>query len=129
MRREERDLEKMDINVSSYNIICSGDSDTILVRRFSNKKINNMSSKVEFIESVCDNALREVEILVRVPYDGELTDAYASAIYDENGMRSMRVVTYEDYRTIYEDGSTGVLTKEIDGEYVEQIENLLLEEI
>lgn len=88
-----------------------------------------MNDKVEYIDSVCDNALREVEILVRVPYNGELTDAYASAIYDENGMRSMRVVTYEDYHTIYEDGSTGVLTKEIDGEYVEQIENLLLEEI
>ena len=88
-----------------------------------------MNNKVEFIESVCDNALREVEILVRVPYDDELTDAYASAIYDENGIRSIRVVTYDDYRTIYEDGSTGVLTKEIDGEYVEQIENLLLEEI
>ena len=41
----------------------------------------------------------------------------------------MRVVTYEDYHTIYEDGSTGTITKQIDGEYVEQIEQLLNEQL
>lgn len=88
-----------------------------------------MNDKVEFIENVCEIHLTEVEILVRVPYDGELTDCYASAIYDDNGIRSMRVVTYEDYHTIYEDGSTGTITKQIDGEYVEQIEQLLNEQL
>ena len=88
-----------------------------------------MNNIVEYIENVCHTHLTEVEILVRVPYEGELTDCYASAIYDENGIRSIRVVTYEDYHTIYESGSTGTLTQQIENIHAIQIEDLLNNEL
>lgn len=84
-----------------------------------------MNDKVEFIENLCEIHLTEVEILVKVPYNGELTDCYASAIYCGKSIRSMKVVTYEHYNTIYEYGESGVYTKEIDIVHIEQVVELL----
>ena len=88
-----------------------------------------MNNKVEFIENVCEIHLKEVEILVKVPYEGELTDCWATAVYDENGMRSLQVKTYDEYDEIYLDNQFGTMTKQIDSEYVEQIEKLLNEQL
>ena len=88
-----------------------------------------MNNTVELIESVCETYLTEIELLVRVPYEGELTDCYALGIYDENGLRSIRVVTYEDYHTIYDSGSTGTLTQKIENIHAIQIEDLLNNEL
>ena len=88
--------------------------------------MSKYNDKVEFVEAVCDTNLREIEIIVKVPYNGELTDCYASAVYDESGMRCMRVSKCDDYDTIFEDGYIcNISVEDIDAEYVEQIKELL----
>ena len=92
--------------------------------------MSKYNDKVEFVEAVCDINLREIEIIVKVPYNGKLTDCYARAVYDEDGMRSMNVVTFDNYHTIYRDGcNSDLFVYDIDAEYVEQIEELLNQQL
>ena len=92
--------------------------------------MSKYNDKVELVEAVCDTNLREIEIIVSVPYNGESTECYARAVYDEDGMRSMDVVTYDDYHTIYRNGyNTNVYVEDIDAKYVKEIEELLNQQL
>jgi len=87
-----------------------------------------MNNKVEYIESVCDVNLREIQIVVNVPLYGELTKCYASGIYDDNGLRKVRVKTCDTYEIIH-DQECGIMDSRLDSVIVEQIEELLNEEL
>lgn len=92
--------------------------------------MSKYNDKVEFVEAVCDTNLREIEIIVKVPYNGELTDCYASAVYDDNGMRSMVVTTHDEGHTVYEDDPLGVIHNQLDNSsYTEEIEELLNQQL
>jgi len=87
--------------------------------------MSKYNDKVEFVEAVCDTNWRMIQIIVKVPYNGELTDCYASAVYDDNGMRSMSVHTL-DQDTVYEDDHIGVIHNQLDdSSHTEDIERLL----
>lgn len=84
-----------------------------------------MNDKVEYIEFVCDTNIREIEIAVNVPLYGGLTMAYARGVFDEIGLRELRVTIGDDYKEIYHDNQGLVFVNHIDKEYVEQIKELL----
>ena len=92
--------------------------------------MSKYNDKVELVEAVCDINLREIEIIVKVPYNGELTDCYALAVYDDNGMRSMVVTTHDEGHTVYEDDPIGVIHNQLDDpSSAEEIEKLLNEQL
>ena len=92
--------------------------------------MSKYNDKVELVEAVCDISLREIEIIVKVPYNGELTDCLASAVYDDNGMRSMVVTTHDQGHTVYEDDYLGVIHNQLDDpSSTEEIEELLNQQL
>jgi hypothetical protein len=83
-----------------------------------------MNDKVEYIELACDANLREIEIVVNVPFNGKLTKCYALGIYDDNGLRTLRVTTWDTYEVIH-DEEHGSMDSRLDADTAEQIEELL----
>ena len=87
-----------------------------------------MNDTVEYVELVCDANLREIEIVVNVPFNGELTMCYARGVYNDDGLIEVRVTTWDDYEDIYHDALSGLTDfnhRDFDEEYVEQIVELL----
>ncbi len=86
--------------------------------------------KVEFIEVSSEKDIKELEIEVNLLYNGEPTTCYALGVYDQDGLRSLRVITCDDYTEIYSDDVHVQGHNEgLDLEYIEQIEQLLEEQL
>ncbi len=86
--------------------------------------------KAEFIEVSVEMDIKEIEIVVNVPYEGEITKCYALGVYDQDGLRSLRITKFDDYEELYGDDVHGIMnTRLLDHESVGQIEELLEEQL
>ncbi len=86
--------------------------------------------KVEFIEVSLELDIKELEIEINMLYNGELTKCYALGVYDQDGLRSLKITRDDDYTEIYSDDvHIQGHNQGVDLEYIEQIEQLLEEQL